>query len=94
MKFENGFRPYFDFAIFDENNNLKFLIEYNGIQHYEYKDKSSGWNNKENFKNTQNRDKQKIRMCEELGIPLEIVPYFDFENLNNIISNLLFKYKI
>ena len=38
---ENGGRPRFDFAIFNEGK-LSHLIEYDGIQHFEYTD--SGWN--------------------------------------------------
>ena len=33
----------FDFAVFDDNGNLDFLIEYQGIQHYEAKSKFGGY---------------------------------------------------
>ena len=33
----------FDFAVFDDDNNLQFLIEYQGIQHYEPKSKFGGY---------------------------------------------------
>lgn len=66
-------RPYFDFAIFDNNNNLQFLIEYNGSQHYFYT--NQGWNNKENFELTQHRDKQKQEYCEQNNIKLKIIKY-------------------
>ena len=32
----------FDFAIFDDDGNLQFLLEYQGIQHYEPKSKFGG----------------------------------------------------
>ena len=32
----------FDFAIFDDDGDLDFLIEYQGIQHYEPKSKFGG----------------------------------------------------
>nr|DAG48630.1 MAG TPA: restriction enzyme [Caudoviricetes sp.] len=32
----------FDFAVFDDNGDLDFLIEYQGIQHYEPKSKFGG----------------------------------------------------
>ena len=33
----------FDFAVFDDNGDLEFLIEYQGIQHYEAKSKFGGY---------------------------------------------------
>lgn len=33
----------FDFAIFDDEGNLDFLIEYQGIQHYSPKSKFGGY---------------------------------------------------
>lgn len=56
----------FDFAIFDKNNNLLGLIEYNGEQHY---DKSSSWYSEEYLK----RDEQKINYCYINNIPLLIL---------------------
>lgn len=92
MRFLNGARPFFDFAIFDKFNNLKFLIEYNGSQHYNYS--SSGWNTKENWILIKNRDQQKIEMCKSLNIPLEIISFAYFSNLEKIIQELLIKYNI
>ena len=39
---------YFDFAIFDNNNTLYYLIEFDGMQHFETQDKF--WDSEENFK--------------------------------------------
>ena len=69
---DSGRRPFFDFAIFDNDNNLLCLIEYNGKQHYEI---TGGWNNEEMFEITQNRDKQKKDWCEKLHIPLYVISY-------------------
>jgi len=33
----------FDFCVFDDNGDIDFLIEYQGIQHYEPKSKFGGW---------------------------------------------------
>lgn len=71
---ESGRRPIFDFAILDNEGNVKCFIEYNGKQHYEI---TGGWNNEENFLNTVNRDQQKIDQCKKLGIPLYIISYQD-----------------
>lgn len=71
---DSGRRPFFDFAIFDKNNNLRCLIEYNGKQHYEA---TGGWNTEGCFQITQNRDKQKANWCKKLNIPLYIISYLD-----------------
>ena len=70
---QSGRHPFFDFAIFDKNQNLKCFIEYNGQQHY--KASGYGWNNEEQLQITQLRDKQKIEQCNKLNIPLYIIKY-------------------
>ena len=77
---ESGRRPIFDFAIFDNNNNLQCLLEYDGKQHFEYS--GYGWNTEENFKQTINRDKQKDKLCKENNIPLIRIPYWELDNIN------------
>lgn len=69
---ESGRKPFFDFAIFDDNNNLLCLIEYNGKQHYEI---TGGWNDEQQYNATINRDKQKQYQCKQLNIPLYIINY-------------------
>lgn len=70
----------FDFFLSD----LNILIEYNGEQHYGYRVNSGkpGWNNEENFKATQERDRQKTEWCKENNFPLLVIPYTDFNILN------------
>lgn len=62
----------FDFAIFDDDGNLDFLIEYNGIQHYEPKSKFGGVSG---LHKQQYNDNMKKRYCEKHNIPLVIIPY-------------------
>lgn len=83
---DSGRRPFFDFAIFDSENNLVCLIEYNGKQHYEI---TGGWNNENTFEITQHRDKQKKEWCEKLNIPLYIISYLDDieTKISEIIKN-------
>jgi len=65
--------PYkFDFAIFNDNN-LKYLIEYDGEQHFYYS--KSGWNTKEKFKKVQRLDEKKNEYCIKNNIPLIRIPY-------------------
>ena len=78
----------FDFAIYDKDQNLKCLIEFNGIQHYEFiehfhKDKNS-------FGLYKNRDKIKIEKCKQLKIPLLIFTDLD---LNNSKTDLVLESK-
>lgn len=83
---DTGRRPFFDFAIFDNENNLVCLIEYNGKQHYEI---TGGWNDENTFEITQHRDKQKQEWCEKLNIPLYIISYLDDieTKMSEIIKN-------
>lgn len=60
----------FDFAIFDKENNLKYLIEYQGIQHYQIIEYFGG---EEGFKKRQEYDNKKIKYCELHKIPLIIL---------------------
>lgn len=76
-------RPYrFDFAVFDNFNNLQFLIEYNGIQHYEER----GW---ESLVDIQQRDQNKKDYCLKNNIPLYSISYKDFNNIEKILTELL-----
>lgn len=63
----------FDFAIFDNDfKKLKYLIEYNGKQHYI---QNGGWNDKEEYENRIKNDNIKIEYCKQRNIPLIIIPY-------------------
>ena len=79
----------YDFAILNDDNSIKALIEYNGIQHYQYEEDTNGWNNKENFVLTQSRDKAKVQLAQEKNIPLYIIPYWDFDNLDGVMTKII-----
>ena len=65
----------FDFYI-----NNKFLLEFDGKQHYEYY--STGWYNEENFKIIKKHDEIKNYYCKINNIPLKRIPYWELENLS------------
>lgn len=67
MLLSSGYPCRFDFAIFHSSSEEKpiFLLEYNKAQ-------ESGWDTEENLLRTQQRDAEKVKLCEEAGIPLEI----------------------
>ena len=69
----------FDFAIFDNNNNLLKLIEYDGVQHFKSVEK---WGGEEQLKIQQERDQRKNEYCKEHNIPLLRIPYTDFDKIN------------
>ena len=62
----------FDFGIF-ENNNLKYLIEYNGVQHYE--NRKPFYRNEYEFLIAKKRDIMKIDYCNRNNIKLYIIKY-------------------
>ena len=64
----------FDFAVFDDNDELEFLIEYQGIQHYEAKSKFGGYSG---LRKQQYNDMQKREYCRKHNIILIAIPYVD-----------------
>lgn len=72
---------YFDFAILDNNKQLLYLIEYDGSQHFIYKENSDFWNDKDQFNKTQIRDQLKNQWCRDNNIPLIRIPYTHLDEL-------------
>lgn len=68
-------------ARFDFYVNNHYLIEFDGIQHFEYKN-DNGWNNKENYQRTIQHDKIKNQWCKDNGIPLIRIPYTHLKQLS------------
>ena len=65
----------FDFAII-ENEQVKYLIEYDGQQHYEDTNFTS-----DSFADRQYRDELKNQWCRCHSIPLVRIPYWEYDNL-------------
>lgn len=83
----------FDFAIQDKYNNLTLLIEYQGGQHYfpvDFSGKGKEWA-EEQFKELQIRDQIKYNYCITNSIPLLIIPYWESNNIEEILNNCLLK---
>lgn len=91
---KKGFPLRFDFGVYNKNNELLYLIEYNGRQHYE---EVVFWNNEhDNWEERIERDLIKKEYCEKNNIPLIIIPYTIFSNLtiNDLMletSNYIYK---
>ncbi len=69
---ENGRALRFDFAVFDDDGNLDFLIEFQGKQHYQAVSKFGG---KRGLYQQQHNDNQKRRFCAQHNITLIEIPY-------------------
>lgn len=67
---------YFDFAVLDDNQNVKCLIEYQGIQHYYPEALHGAWTN-----SPIEHDKMKREYCQQKGIRLIEIPYTDYDKL-------------
>lgn len=78
----------FDFAVFSNNNDLEFLIEYDGEFHYQdiYEDGR--------FELQQIHDKRKNQYCKDNNIPLLRIPYWKFDEIEEILERWIDKYII
>lgn len=65
----SGYHPRFDFYV-----NNQYLLEYDGIQHFE----QTGW---ESLEIIQNRDAYKNQWCKDNNIPLIRIPYTKLNTL-------------
>jgi len=77
----------FDFYLPD----LNICIEYQGKQHYEKVDftgKMSDYQLKNNLNNIKKHDKIKKEYCKNNNITLIEIPYWDFNKIDEIISNI------
>lgn len=78
----------FDFAVFNDEHELEFLIEYQGIQHYSPKSKFGGYSG---LRKQQYNDMQKREYCKKHNIILIAIPYTDEGRINyDYIMNLYY----
>lgn len=78
----------FDFAVFSDKSQEKpeFLIEYDGIQHFELVDFFGG---QEQFEKQQLHDRIKDDYCKQNGIELIRIPYWEQDNIEEILTEKL-----
>jgi len=69
----------FDFGIFNNENKLIYLIEYDGIQHFN--ELNVSWSNADSLLLNQYRDNLKNEYCRQNNIPLIRIPYTHLNNL-------------
>lgn len=85
-KYKNLLR--FDFCIFNNKDDILFLLEYNGRQHYEevgFSRKLSKETIQKEFELIMLKDEIKRKFCEDNEIDLLIIPYTEFKNINQIL---------
>lgn len=77
----NNFSKYslFDFAIFDKDNNLIKLIEFDGEQHFKPVDFFGG---EEKYLLQLERDARKNKYCQENNLELLRIPYWDYDKID------------
>jgi hypothetical protein len=83
----------FDFCVFDNNEEILCLIEFDGIQHYQavrfngMTDESA----QESFLTCQYHDKLKNSFCAVNGIPLLRIKYDQLDDVNDVVLNFVNK---
>ena len=89
LKTLNNGVPIFDFAIFDENNVLKTIIEYDGIQHFK---PIKNWGGEKRLIEQQKVDKFKNEYCIDNKIKLLRIKYNELKNINqNYIKHKIYE---
>lgn len=86
----------FDFGIKQRNNELLFLLELDGQQHFK-PIRFRGMTEKEavkQFEENQIRDNIKNEYCKQNNIPLLRIPYWDFDKIGEILEKELQKYNL
>lgn len=71
---------YFDFAILNDDNQILFLIEFDGRQHYTGLEVS--WSKSRSLEEIQFYDKLKNDYCKNNNIILKRIPYYDIDKIS------------
>lgn len=86
----------FDFAIFNGCGNVAFLIEYDGIQHFE-RVAFGGIDTirqRDLLKYIQHNDNIKREYCQNSNVSLLTIPYWKFDSIESILKNWLIKHNL
>jgi hypothetical protein len=81
----------FDFLVWLPNGK-RFLIEFQGIYHYESDYRSSSMTQEERdakFEDTQKRDQIKKQYADDNGVPLLVIPYWDIQVMESMIEDCI-----
>lgn len=83
-----GGRLKFDFAVFNKGNIRTFMMEYDGEFHYKKFYENDG------YEILKKHDERKNEYCEQNNIPLVRIPYWEFDNIEEILKKELIKYNV
>lgn len=78
-----------DGTVYDKSGNLLFVIEYDGIQHYEYR--PFFHKTEDDFEEQKVKDYLKDEYCKNKNIYLLRVPYWEYNNINKVLDNYIDK---
>lgn len=81
----------FDCAVFDKEKNLKFLVEFQGRQHYEVVEQFGG---KKELNERKKNDKIKEQYCKDNNIDLVVIKYTQFDEIENILDKKIQEYNL
>lgn len=89
LKSSKNYYLRFDFAVFDGLSEvIVIIIEYDGLHHYEpihySRDISK---NISSFERTKYNDAVKNQYCKDNNIPLLRIPYWEFENIEDLLNS-------
>jgi Zn finger protein HypA/HybF involved in hydrogenase expression len=90
----NKRRLRFDFAVFDENNKLLFLIEYQGRQHFEQVNFTNTKDRFSDIEYTKQNDLIKKQYCKNNNIKLLEIPYWQINDIEIIIKDYLKQFNL
>ncbi len=76
----------FDFAVLNNDEDVKMLIEFHGIHHYE---SVKGWGGRGKLERAKLTDGIKEKYCIDNGIELIVIPYWDFDKIESILEERL-----
>lgn len=84
---KKGYNLKFDFAIFNKDNVLSMLIEFDGRQHTQGPDGT--WKNSSSLEEIQYNDNLKNEYCKNNNLKLIRISYLDMDKIEEILKNLL-----
>lgn len=86
---ENNNPMRFDFGIYDKEDRLLFLLEYQGETHFKYRESPSSWMTKERLETYQERDRIKKKYCEDHNIILKEITYKEFQEIPRLLRKFI-----
>lgn len=76
----------YDFAILNEDDSVKMLIEYDGVQHFRVVDRFGG---KDEYVTRKERDRIKDNYARDMGIKLIRINYKQRDNIDSILNSVI-----